>query len=80
MSLKAIVNCSAWVWRALALRRAVIVLLHLGLLLPLASLAEDAILERAYLEDASGTLTWDDVMQAPGPSQSRHCEVCDSRG
>jgi signal transduction histidine kinase len=65
MSLKAIVDYSAWVWPALALRRAVIVLLHLVLLLPLASLAEDAILERAYLEDASGTLTWDDVMQAP---------------
>jgi len=65
MSLKAIVDYSAWVWRAVALRRAVIVLLHLSLLLPLASLAEDAILERAYLDDASGTLTWDDVMQAP---------------
>lgn len=34
-------------------------------MLPLASRAQDAITERAYLEDDSGSLTWADVMQAP---------------
>ena len=34
-------------------------------MLPLASRAQDAITERAYLEDDSGSLTWTDVMQAP---------------
>ena len=40
-------------------------ILSLWLLLPLASRAQDAITERAYLEDDSGSLTWADVMQAP---------------
>ena len=40
-------------------------LLSLCLLLPLASRAQDAITERAYLEDDAGSLTWADVMQAP---------------
>jgi signal transduction histidine kinase len=39
--------------------------LSLCLLLPLASRAQDAITERAYLEDDSGSLTLADVMQAP---------------
>lgn len=40
-------------------------ILSLWLLLPLASWAQDAITERAYLEDDSGSLTLADVMQAP---------------
>jgi signal transduction histidine kinase len=40
-------------------------ILSLWLLLPLVSRAQDAITERAYLEDDSGSLTWAEVMQAP---------------
>jgi signal transduction histidine kinase len=55
-------NC-AWE-RALALGRAcACLLLALGLGVPLASLAQDAITERAYLEDPSGSLQWADVQQ-----------------
>ena len=40
-------------------------ILSLWLLLPVASRAQDAITERAYLEDDAGSLTWADVTQAP---------------
>ena len=58
-------NHSSCSWGAVALRRALVLLLHLGLLFPIASQAQDAIMERAYLEDDSGLLTWGDVRQAP---------------
>lgn len=58
-------NHPVFAWGALAMRRARMLLLSLGLLLPLASQAQDAIMERAYLEDLAGNLTWADVQQAP---------------
>jgi len=58
-------NHPFFAWGELAMRRARMLLLSLGLLLPLASQAQDAIMERAYLEDLAGSLTWADVQQAP---------------
>jgi len=58
-------NHPVFAWSVIAMRRARMLLLSLGLLLPLASQAQDAIMERAYLEDAAGSLTWADVQQAP---------------
>lgn len=58
-------NHPFFAWGVIAMRRARMLLLSLGLLLPLASQAQDAIMERAYLEDAAGSLTWADVQQAP---------------
>ncbi len=53
----------AWVAARAVARRGAWLLLALGLGLPLASQAQDAIIERAYLEDAGGTLQWADVQQ-----------------
>ena len=58
-------NHPFFAWGVIAMRRARMLLLSLGLLLPLASQAQDAIMERAYLEDDAGSLTWADVQQAP---------------
>ena len=50
-------------WGLAGARRAALLLLALVLGLPLASQAQDAILERAYLEDPTAQLRWADVQQ-----------------
>ena len=50
-------------WGRTAGRRLAQLVLALVLGLPLAGQAQDAITERAYLEDATGTLQWADVQQ-----------------
>ena len=58
-------NHPFFAWGVIAMRCTGMLLLSLGLLLPLASQAQDAIMERAYLEDDAGSLTWADVQLAP---------------
>ncbi len=69
-------NCEAM---ALHIRRWCLVALW-ALVSPMASYAQDAILERAFLEDKAGSLTWADVQQSQVDQQFQRYEGPLNRG